>query len=123
MRPVAAAPAAPAVWYKTLYPYLGAYLGILALFYALGTSMPILKLICLLGLLVYLVAAKITVTVFAFKDHGIGKGFLCLCLEIYTIYYVFKESERSVAKVLYGVACVLGILLKFDLLNFDVGGQ
>ena len=118
-RPVTA-PAAPSVWYKTPYPYLGGYFGILAILYFLGNTEPLMKFACLVGLLLYLVAAKIIVTVFAFKDDGIGKGFLCLCIEIYTIYYVFKESERSLAKLLYGIACVLGLLLKFNLLNFEI---
>ena len=113
------APAAPSVWYKTPYPYLGAYFAVLALLYFLGSSSPIMKLLCLVGILVYLLTAKIIVTVFAFKDDGAGKGFLCLCLDIYTIYYVFKQSERPISKLLYGIACVLGLLLKFDILNFD----
>jgi hypothetical protein len=113
------APAGPTIWYKTPYPYLGGYFAVLAILYFLGNSQPLMKLVCLLGVLAYLITAKIIVTVFAFKDDGIGKGFLCLCLEIYTVYYVFKESERPLGKLLYGIACVLGLLLKFNVLDFD----
>lgn len=117
---VAAAPAGPTVWYKTPYPYLGGYFAVLMLFYFLGNSMPIMKAFCALGVGLFLIGAHITVTVFAFKDDGIAKGFLCLCIGLYTIYYVFKESERQFAKVIYGIACVLGLLLKFDIINFDL---
>ncbi len=104
-----AAAAGPTVWYKTAYPYLGAYFAVLALLYFLGKDDPLMKLGCILGVLLYILVAKIVVTVFAFKDDGMGKGFLCLCIDIYTVYYVFKVSERQLSKLLYGIVCVIGL--------------
>jgi hypothetical protein len=111
--------AVPSVWYKTPYPYLGAYLVVMVGLYFLGQSNPLMKIAFLLGLLFYLLGAHIAVTVCAFKDDGVGKGLLCFCIGIYAIYYVFKESERDFLKVIYGIACVLGLILKFVPLGGD----
>lgn len=109
VRPAAVAVAAgPTVWYKTAYPYVGAYFAMIALLYFLGGGF---RLLCLLGIILYCVAVKIIITVFAFKDDGAGAGFLCLCFDFYTMRYVFKQSERPLSKVLYGSAWALGLLL------------
>jgi hypothetical protein len=59
----------------------------------------------------------------AFKDDGMGKGFLCLCIGIYTVYYVLKESERPFLKVLYGIAVALGLAAKFGALDRLTAGD
>jgi len=65
--------------------------------------------------LLYFLTVHITTTVFAFKDDGVAKGFLCLCIGIYAIYYVLKVSERTYLKVLYSVLVVLGIASRLGL--------
>jgi hypothetical protein len=115
---VSAPAGAAGPWYKTPYPYLGGYLVILAVLYFLGQSSPDMKLLFLLGLGLYLIGSHIIVTVFAFIDDGAFKGFLCLCIGIYTIYYVLKESQRGYLKVMYAIAFVIGLLVKFDVINF-----
>jgi hypothetical protein len=106
------APSYDVPWYKTPYPYLGAFAAILGLLYFLGRSNPPIML-GFYGLsLLYIVGAKITATVFAFKE-GVGTGFLTLCIEIYTIYFVFKVSDNDLLKLIYGVAIVLGLCLRF----------
>jgi len=105
---MARAPAGPTVWYKTPYPYVGAYFAMIALLYFLGGGF---RLLCLLGIVLYCIAVKIIITVFAFKDDGAGKGFLCLCFDFYTMRYVFNQSGRPMSKVLYASAWALGIML------------
>jgi len=107
------APAAPSVWYKTPYPYLGAYMLILAVTYLLAPGNPIMQLAFACTLLLFLFGTYVATAVFAFKDDGMGKGFLCLCIGIYAIYYVTKVSERQFLKVIYGIAFVLGLAAKF----------
>lgn len=105
---IAAAAAGPTVWYKTAYPYVGAYFALIALLYFLGGGF---RLLCLLGIILYFIAVKIVITVFAFKDDGAGKGFLCLCFDFYTMRYVFNQSGRPLSKVLYASAWALGLML------------
>jgi hypothetical protein len=111
------APSAPSVWYKTPYPYLGVYMLLLVVTYFLAPSMPSMKLVFILALLLYWAGAYIAVAVCAFKDDGMGKGFLCLCIGIYAVYYVAKVSERPFLKVLYGIGFVLGLAAKFGALD------
>ena len=96
-------------WYATPYPYLGLVAVVVLTFYLLGQSIPVMKLAFALTALLYVVTARIIVVVVAFKD-SIGKGFLCLCIEIYTIYYVFKESESGFLKALYGLVLLMWLL-------------
>lgn len=109
----AAVSAAPTVWYKTAYPYVGAYMVLLAVLYFLGQSNPTMKLALVGAMALYVVAAHIVTTVCAFVDDGAGKGILCFCIGIYAIYYVFKESERPFLKVIVTAECLLGLALKF----------
>jgi len=87
---------------------VGAYFAMIALLYFLGGGF---RLLCLLGIVLYCIAVKIIITVFAFKDDGAGKGFLCLCFDFYTMRYVFNQSGRPMSKVLYASAWALGIML------------
>jgi hypothetical protein len=107
------APAGPSVWYKTPYPYLGAYMLALVVTYLLAPNNPVMGLAFIGLLLLFLLGTWIATAVFAFMDDGVGKGFLCLCIGIYAVYYVVKESERQFLKVIYGIAAVLGLALKF----------
>jgi hypothetical protein len=109
------APAGPTVWYKTVYPYLGAYLLLMAITYLMAPGNPAMALVFIGLFLMYFFAVHIATAVFAFKDDGVGKGFLCLCIGIYAIYYVLKISERSYLKVLYSVIVVLGLASRFGL--------
>jgi hypothetical protein len=93
-RPAMRPPAAPSVWYKTPYPYLGLYMLLLVGTYFMSSGNPLMKLTFAVALLLYIVGSHIAVTVCAFKDDGMGKGFLCFCIGIYAVYYVFKVSER-----------------------------
>ncbi len=81
--------------------------------YFMAPGNPVMALAFLALLLLYLVGIYITTAVFAFIDDGAGKGFLCLCIGIYAVYYVTKISERSYLKVLYGIAAVLGLAARF----------
>ena len=85
--------------------------------YLMASSMPAMKLTFIVALLLYLLGSHIAVTVCAFKDDGVGKGFLCFCIGIYAVYYVFKVSERPFLKVLYGISCVLWLAAKFCALD------
>jgi hypothetical protein len=99
-------------WYKTPYPYLGAFAAILGLLYFLGRSSPPIML-GFFGLsALYIIGAHIMATVFAFKE-GVGTGLLTLCIGIYAIYFVFKVSDNDLLKLIYGVALVLSLCLKF----------
>lgn len=90
---------------------------LLVVTYFLAPSMPSMKLVFILALLLYWAGAYIAVAVCAFKDDGMGKGFLCLCIGIYAVYYVAKVSERPFLKVLYGIGFVLGLAAKFGALD------
>jgi hypothetical protein len=109
------APAGPTIWYKTVYPYLGAYLLLMAVTYLMAPGNPGMALTFIGLFLLYFLTVHITTTVFAFKDDGVAKGFLCLCIGIYAIYYVLKVSERTYLKVLYSVLVVLGIASRLGL--------
>jgi len=109
------APAGPTIWYKTVYPYLGAYLLLMAVTYLMAPGNPAMTLVFIGLFLLYMLTVHIATSVFAFKDDGVGKGFLCLCIGIYALYYALKVTERSYLKVLYSVLALLGIASKFGL--------
>lgn len=96
---------------------------VLVVTYLMAPNNPAMKITFLLILALYLFGAHIAVTVCAFKDDGMGKGFLCLCIGIYTVYYVLKESERPFLKVLYGIAFALGLAAKFGALDRLTAGD
>ena len=98
-------------------------MALLVVSYFLAPSMLLMKIVFLLALGLYLIGSHITVTVYAFIDDGAGKGFLCLCIGIYTVYYVLKESERPFLKVLYTIAFLLGLAAKFGALDHLTGPE
>ena len=101
---------APALWYKTPLPYIGAVALLFVVLYIFARISEGAKL-AFLGLsLLYLLTAHIIVVIAAFKE-SIGKGFLALCIGIYTIYFVFKESESNTLKALYGVVILIWLAL------------
>jgi hypothetical protein len=42
---------------------------------------------------------------------SIGQGFLCLCIPIYAVYFVFKQSENALLMAFYAVAILLNLSL------------
>jgi hypothetical protein len=120
-RTVAGRPAAPGKpaadqwevpWYKTPYPYVGALVVAMGTLYFLGRQNPPFMMAFVgIGAL-YTLTAHIIVAVAAFKE-GIGTGFLSLCIPIYALYFVFRVSDSDSLKILYGVAFVVNIVLRF----------
>ena len=105
-------PKGDTVWYKTSYPYLGAFAAVLLVLYLLGRqgggemNVPMAAFVGLV--LLYALGVWITTAVFAFKD-SVGKGFLCLCIGIYAIYWVYKESDNNFLKAANGLLLLLWI--------------
>jgi len=85
--------------------------------YLMAPGNPIMQLTFGVALLLFLFGSYIATAVCAFKDDGMGKGFLCLCIGIYAVYYVTKISERPFLKVLFGISAVLGLAAKFGAFN------
>jgi len=106
------APQHGAAWYKTPYPYVGALAVILGALYYFGQGNPVLMLAFLGVAALYTLGVHIVVVVVAFKD-GIGTGFLTLCIPFYALYFVFKVHENDTLKVLYAVAILINIILRF----------
>ncbi|HWI57549.1 MAG TPA: hypothetical protein VNZ22_10000 [Bacillota bacterium] len=99
-------------WYKTPYPYLGALLLVLGTLYYLGRENPAMMLAFVIVAGLYTVGMHIVVTVAAFRE-SVGTGFLTLCVPFYALYFVVKVSESDTLKVLYSVAILLNLLLRF----------
>ncbi len=99
-------------WYLTPYPYLGALLLVLGLFYLLGKQNPPMMLAFTGVALLYSVAIHLIVLVAAFRESA-GTGFLSLCIPFYSLYFVFMIYDNDTLKVLYGVAFALNILVRF----------
>jgi DNA-directed RNA polymerase subunit RPC12/RpoP len=106
------APKYDAPWYKTPYPYIGFVLVVLGVFYFLGRANPLFMVAFLVSAGLYYVAALIIVLVAAFKE-GVGTGFLTLCIPFYAIYFVFKVNDNDTLKLIYGVAIIIGLILRF----------
>jgi uncharacterized membrane protein YhaH (DUF805 family) len=104
--PGKAAPPAESKWYATIYPYLGVLALGYVLLYALGRNSDLMKGVYVLSAALFILVSHIFVIVAAFKD-SIGKGFLCLCIGIYAIYYTFRESDSTVLKTLIGISLLL----------------
>ncbi|HTI99854.1 MAG TPA: hypothetical protein VL527_13315 [Dongiaceae bacterium] len=99
-------------WYKTAYPYVGFVVVLLGVLYFFSRSNPDLQPV-LVGLAaLYVLTSHIIVTVAAFRD-GVGTGFLTLCIPFYAIYYVYWVAESDMLKVIYGVAIITNIALRF----------
>jgi DNA-directed RNA polymerase subunit RPC12/RpoP len=111
----AVAPSGDTKWYKTSYPYLGAFALLMLALLLVGRSghkdEPSLAIVAYLGLgLLFYLGVRLLTVVLAFKD-GMGTGFLCLCLEFYAIRWVYAESENSFLKASYPLLLLLGLLL------------
>src|SRR5262245_24638092 len=102
----AMAPRGDVKWYATPYPYLGVLGLVYVVLYALAHSNDGMKIVYLLSCALFIFTAHICVVVSAFKD-SVGKGFLCLCIGIYAIYYTFKESDSTLLKTLIGISLAL----------------
>lgn len=115
-RPVAPGkPGAPqweTPWYKTAYPYLGALFVVLGVLYFLGKQNPVFMLAFLGTAVLYSLVVHIIVVVAAFRESA-GTGFLTLCIPFYALYFVYKVCENDTLKVLYTVAVLLNISLRF----------
>jgi hypothetical protein len=61
---------------------------------------------------VYSLGIHITVIVIAFQESA-GTGFLTLCLPFYSLYFVFKQCDNGILKLLYAIAVALNLTLKF----------
>jgi hypothetical protein len=101
-----------AAWYSTPWPYLGLVVLLLGLFYYLGRDNPPMMLGFLAVAGIYILSVHIITVVHAFKNEGVGTGFLTLCIPLYALYYVFKVSESDTLKVLYGFSVLLNIGLR-----------
>jgi predicted amidophosphoribosyltransferase len=99
-------------WYATAYPYLLALVLVLGALYYLGRTNPIAKLAFLGVAAIYMIAVHIMVVVSAFRE-GAATGFLTLCIPIYGLYFVLKICENETLKVLYLVAYVLNLAIRF----------
>jgi hypothetical protein len=105
-------PQAGNVWYLTPYPYVGALVIVLATFYFLGKQNPVMMLGFVGVGVLYSLAIHLMVLVAAFRE-GAGTGFLSLCIPFYALYFVFKVHDNDTLKILYGVAVLLNITLRF----------
>ena len=99
-------------WYKTAYPYLAVVVVILAVLYYLGRENPAMMLAFLGAAVLYSLVTHIIVVVAAFRE-SVGTGFLTLCIPFYALYFVLKVSESDTLKVLYSVAVIINILVRF----------
>src|SRR5262245_21966713 len=111
----AMAPSGDAKWYKTSYPYLGAFALVMLVLFLIGRAgnkdEPSLAIVAYIGLgVLFYVGVRLVTVVLAFKD-GVGTGFLCLCIEFYAIRWVYSESENSFLKASYPLLLLLGLLL------------
>jgi len=95
-------------WYKTGYPYVGVVFAVLGVGYALGRDNPKVVL-ALVGIaLLYWLTVHLIVLIAAFRS-GVGTGFLCLCIPLYVLYFVFKVHDNDTLKVLYGGVVLINI--------------
>jgi hypothetical protein len=99
-------------WYKTAYPYVAVVVVVLATLFFLGRNNPDVKVVFFGVAALYVLTAHIIVAVAAFRE-GMGVGFLTLCIPFYAIYFVFKVSDSDTLKIVYGVAILINIGLKF----------
>ena len=101
-----------APWYKTAYPYIAAVLVIMGILYFFGRENPPVRMAFVGVALLYVVTVHIIVVVAAFQE-SVGTGFLTLCIPFFALYFVFKTCESDTLKILYGVAILINIALKF----------
>jgi DNA-directed RNA polymerase subunit RPC12/RpoP len=106
------APKYDAPWYKTAYPYIGFVLVVLGVLYFLGRENPGIMLAFLGVAVLYTLTAHIIVIVAAFKE-SVGTGFLTMCIPFYALYFVFKVNDSDTLKLIYAVAVIINISLRF----------
>jgi hypothetical protein len=99
-------------WYQTPWPYLGLLAVVLGIFYLLGRENPAMMLAFLGTAALYSLTIHIIVIVAAFRE-GVGSGFLTMCVPFYSLYFVFKVNDSDTLKVLYGVAAIINLVLRF----------
>jgi predicted anti-sigma-YlaC factor YlaD len=99
-------------WYKNAYPYIGLVLVVLGVLYFLGRENRPFMLAFLGVAVLYTLTAHIIVLVAAFKE-SMGTGFLTLCIPFYALYFVFKVNDNDTLKLIYAVAVVINISLRF----------
>lgn len=109
-KPSASSGEAP--WYLTPWPYVGVVVLLLGIFYLLSRSNPVMMLPFLGVAVLYMLTVHIIVIVAAFKE-SVTTGLLTLCIPIYALYFVFKVNENDSLKILYGIAILLNIALRF----------
>jgi hypothetical protein len=100
-------------WYKTAPPYVGALVVVLGVLYYFGRENPTVMLAFLGVAALYSLTAHIMVVIAAFQE-SVGTGFLTLCIPFYGLYYVFKVSDSNTLKLLYSVAVIINIALRFS---------
>ena len=99
-------------WYKTAYPYVGLLVALMAIFYLLGRQNESFMLAFLgLGAL-YSLGVHLVVVVTAFRESA-GTGFLTLCIPFYALYFVFKVNDNDTLKLLYALAIIINLSLRF----------
>ena len=105
-------------WYKTPWPYVGVVVLVLGLLYFMGRENPAMMLAFLGVTVLYTLTVHIIVLVAAFRE-SVGTGFLTLCIPFYAFYFVFKVSDNDTLKVLYSVAAVINLSLRFLVKDVD----
>jgi hypothetical protein len=99
-------------WYKTALPYVGALVLLLGVLYLLGRQNRSYMFAFLLTAGLYSGVVHIVVIVAAFQE-GMGTGFLTLCVPFFSLYFVFKTNDSDTLRVLYAVAVVLNLAVRF----------
>ena len=105
-------------WYKTPWPYVGVVVLVLGLFYFMGRENPAMMLAFLGVAALYSLTVHIIVIIAAFREST-GTGFLTLCIPFYALYFVFKVSANDTLKVLYSVAAIINLSLRFLVKDVD----
>jgi len=101
-----------APWYKTPWPYVGAAVLLVGIFYLLGKQNPAFYLGMAAVLIIYYLTTTILVLIAAFKE-SVATGFLTLCFFPYALYFVFKVNDDDTLKILYAFNVVIIICIKF----------
>lgn len=105
-------------WYQTPWPYVGVLALVLGVLYFMGRENPAMMLAFVAVATLYSLTVHIIMVVAAFKE-SVGTGFLALCIPFYGLYFVFKVSENDTLKVLYSIALIINLSLRFLVKDFD----
>jgi hypothetical protein len=95
-------------WAKNPNVWAGIVAGIFALLYGFARLYPAGALAYVGLAVLFYVAIRITVLVFAFGE-GAGTGFMTLCIPFYDLYFVYGINENRMLKNLYTIS-LLGVL-------------